>query len=350
MPTVPSASRLIVIECAFCNRRLGWRRAEQSASPRSRIASRLCPWSRQLPPCASCCGAISLYRRASTRRCRLRIVTILARQLILPRQLHSAERQNFPRLQGTGQRTCLERPAMPLTCLPASRYGRIAKAVSSGAAARLLSAAITLVSLPLAVRYLGAERYGVWATITTTAVWINLLDLGIANTLTNSISRSYALGDKASAARYFTNALLITGSIAALVGGAFAVVSSRVNWMKLFNVSANVQAAEVRDTVVVAAALMLLGLPCNLGGKLLAGYQELHRNNYAVCAGAVASVIGLAVGIAWRVSMPALFVMSVGCLTFGRMANLIFVVTWHKPWLLPQPALIDRSTSKDLFS
>jgi O-antigen/teichoic acid export membrane protein len=32
------------------------------------------------------------------------------------------------------------------------------------------------------------------------------------------------------------------------------------------------------------------------------------------------------------------------------MANLIFVVTWHKPWLLPQPALIDRSTSKDLFS
>src|ERR1039458_5421176 len=93
---------------------------------------------------------------------------------------------------------------MSSTFLPASRYGRIAKAVSSGAAARLLSAAITLVSLPLAVRYLGAERYGVWATITTTVVWINLLDFGIANTLTNSISRAYALDDKASAARYFT--------------------------------------------------------------------------------------------------------------------------------------------------
>ena len=128
------------------------------------------------------------------------------------------------------------------TSLPASRYGRIVKAVSSGAAARLLSAGITLVSLPLAVRYLGAERYGVWATITTTVVWINLLDLGIANTLTNSISRAYALDDKASAARYFTNALLITGSIAAIVGGAFAHVCSHVNWMRLFNVSANVPA------------------------------------------------------------------------------------------------------------
>jgi O-antigen/teichoic acid export membrane protein len=231
----------------------------------------------------------------------------------------------------------------------ASRYGRIAKAVSSGAATRLLSAAITLVSLPLAVRYLGAERYGVWATITTTVVWINLLDLGIANTLTNSISRAYALDDKTSPGRYFTNALLVTGTIAAMVGGAFAVVCSRVNWMSLFNVSANVPAAEVRGTVLVAAALMLLGLPCNLGGKLLAGYQELHRNNYAVCAGAVASVFGLALGIALRVAMPMLFVMSVGCLTFASLANLIFVVAWHKPWLLPRPSLIDRSISRELL-
>jgi O-antigen/teichoic acid export membrane protein len=235
------------------------------------------------------------------------------------------------------------------TCLSTSRYGRIAKAVSSGAVARLLSAGLTLLSLPLAVRYLGAERYGVWATITTTVVWINLLDLGIANTLTNSISRAYALDDKVSAARHFTNALLITGSVAVVAGGAFGLAGWRVNWMRVFNVSAGVPASEVRDTIVAAAALMLLGLPCNLGGKLLAGYQELHRNNYAVCAGAVASLVGLALGVALRVSMPALFVMSVGCLTFASLTNLIHVVTWHKPWLLPRPSLIDKSTSKELL-
>ncbi len=122
---------------------------------------------------------------------------------------------------------------MPIARLPKSRDGRIVKAVSTGAAARLLSAGLTLVSLPLAVRYLGAERYGVWATITTTAVWINLLDLGIANTLTNSISRAYALDDRASAARYFTNALLISGSIAVIVGAVFAVVGSRVDWIQV---------------------------------------------------------------------------------------------------------------------
>src|SRR5271166_592555 len=231
-----------------------------------------------------------------------------------------------------------------------SRYGRIFKAVWSGAAARLLSSTLTLISLPLAVRYLGAERYGVWATITSTVVWINLLDLGIANTLTNHISRAFALEDRTSAARYFTNALVLTAGVSAIAGTAFASVFPRINWIALFNVSANVHASEVSSTVAAAAALMLLGLPCNLGSKLLAGYQELHRNNFAVCAGAVASVVGLALGIVLRVSMPVLFVMSAGCLTFASLATLLVTVTWAKPWLLPRPSLIDSRAIRELLT
>jgi O-antigen/teichoic acid export membrane protein len=77
-----------------------------------------------------------------------------------------------------------------------SRGGRIVAAASSGAAARISSSLLTLVCLPLAVRYLGAERFGVWATITSTVVFLNLLNLGIASTLTNHIARAFALGDQ----------------------------------------------------------------------------------------------------------------------------------------------------------
>jgi len=142
---------------------------------------------------------------------------------------------------------------------------------------------------------------------------------------------------------------LIATAVSVLAGAALAVVCFRVNWMRVFNVSAGVPSAEVRNTVVVAAALMLLGLPCNLAGKVLAGYQELHRNNYAVCGGAIASLMGLALGIALHVSMPVLFAMSVGCLTFASLGTLIFVITWSKPWLRPRPQLIDSSATRDLF-
>lgn len=234
--------------------------------------------------------------------------------------------------------------------LSASRYGRIFHAVWSGTAARLLTTAVTLISLPLAVRYLGAERYGLWATITTTVVWINLLDLGIANTLTNHISRAYALDDKHSAAGYFTNALILTAGIAALAGLAFAVVFPRINWVRLFNVNASVNPAELKHVIAAAVGLMLLGLPCSLASKLLAGYQELHRNSYAICAGAVASVVGLALGITLQVSMPVLFVMSLGCLPLANLANLVSVVTWQKSWLLPRPSLIRRLAIRELLN
>jgi len=240
--------------------------------------------------------------------------------------------------------------ATAVTYLTSSRYGRILHAVCTGTASRILSSGLTLISLPLAVRYLGAERYGVWATITTTAVWINLLDLGIANTLTNHISRAYALDDKRSAARYLTNALWLTCVIAACVGIVLACLLPRINWIRLFNVSGNVSALEVRHTVAAACVLMLLALPCNLVNKLLAGYQELHRGNYATSIGALASLGGLVLGVALRVSMPMLFIMSVGCLTFAALINLILVVGWQKPWLRPGISLVDCSAMAELLN
>ncbi|HUI83217.1 MAG TPA: oligosaccharide flippase family protein [Candidatus Binatia bacterium] len=230
-----------------------------------------------------------------------------------------------------------------------ARYHRIFQAVWSGTAARLLSSGITLISLPLAVRYLAAERYGVWATVATTAVWINLLDLGIAGTLTNHISHAFALGDRTAAARAFTNALALSAGVAAFAGLIFSLLVHRVDWAALFNVSAKVSARELEYTVAAAVALMLLGLPCNLGNRLLAGYQELHRGNCASCAGAVASLGGLALGIVLRASMPVLFLMSVGCLTLAALVNMVLVLGWQKRWLRPRLSLLDPSSMKDLL-
>ena len=231
--------------------------------------------------------------------------------------------------------------------LGSGRFRRIFKAVWSGTAVRVLTSGMTLISLPLAVRYLGAERYGVWATIATTAVWINLLDLGVANTLTNQIARAYALDDKQGAARSFTNALLVALGVSSVGGVIFTLLFPHINWPGIFHVGPAVSATELGRTVAVAVGVMLFGLPCNLGSKLLAGYQELDRSNYAACAGAVASVVGLALGIALHVGMPALYLMSVGCLTFSSLAALLLVIR-RKPWLRPRMCFIEGGRLREL--
>jgi O-antigen/teichoic acid export membrane protein len=51
-----------------------------------------------------------------------------------------------------------------------------------------------------------------------------------------------------------------------------------------------------------------------------------------------------------RVSMPALFVMSAGCLTFASFATLLVTVMWAKPWLMPRPSFIDTCAIKELLN
>ncbi len=229
------------------------------------------------------------------------------------------------------------------------RYKRIATAALSGGAARLLSASLTLISLPLAVRYLGAERYGVWATVVGVAVWVNLLDLGIAYSLTNVVSQAYARNDRVEAARGFTNALAVTLGATVVTGGVFTFLWQRVNWITVFNASPTLR-PEVRATVLVAAILMLIGLPLNLASKVFAGYQELHTYNKTLALGALCSLAGLAAGVWFRVPMPVLFLLSYGCLTAVGAATLLWLVLWHKPWLRPRLKFLNWKTIVDLLS
>ena len=230
-----------------------------------------------------------------------------------------------------------------------ARYRRILSAVVSGGAARILSSALTLIALPLAVRYLGPERYGVWATVASIAVWMNLLDLGIANSLTNAISGAFARHDDAEAARAFTNALAVTCGAAALVGSAFLLIAQRMNWVAAFKASAQLS-NEIRWTLMVAVLIMLAGLPLNLISKVLTGYQELHTYNKAVATGAVCSLLGLACGVWLRVSMPVLFLLSFGAIALVNCALFVWVVGWHKPWLRPQAKYLSLEITRELLS
>jgi O-antigen/teichoic acid export membrane protein len=170
-------------------------------------------------------------------------------------------------------------------------------AVSSGAAARLFSSLVSLISIPLAIRYLGAERFGIWATITSTVAFLNLLDLGIASTLTNHVARSYALGNKDYAARYTTNALALTMSVACGAGAVLALLWPHIDWPSMFGVAATVPRGEVSATIAVAATLMLIGLPASLAGRIFAGYQQVHLNNLVVACGTIGNLSGLLLGV-----------------------------------------------------
>src|SRR5215467_1509553 len=69
---------------------------------------------------------------------------------------------------------------------------RIIHGIVSALAGKGVAALVSFVSVPLTVRYLGAERYGAWVTISTAMAWVVLADFGLSNSLTNAVSEGYA--------------------------------------------------------------------------------------------------------------------------------------------------------------
>src|SRR5947209_7103048 len=163
------------------------------------------------------------------------------------------------------------------------RDRRLSKIIHGGLSAILgrgVGLLVSAISLPLTVRYLGPERYGIWITASTTVVMLNVIDFGIANTLTNIISRAYAADDRTAAQRFYATAFWISMAIAVAIALVAAVVWGRIDWASPFHTHDPATTREASICVAIAFAFFLLSLPLNLIHRVLSGYQQTQITNY----------------------------------------------------------------------
>ena len=209
---------------------------------------------------------------------------------------------------------------------------------------------MSAISIPLTVRYLGAEMYGVWVTIGTTLAMLAVMDLGIGNTLTNSISEAYALGSKQLAGLYTTSAFWMMLALALLFGVIGYPLWRAINFGYIFNIHGQFAISQTRDAVGVAYALFLLGLPVNLINKILGGYQQLQIANYFSAAGAVLSLLAIAATTYFRGGLVVLVLAYSGSLLLSNMICMLWLFVFHKPWLFPSLKKVHFSTAKQMLN
>jgi O-antigen/teichoic acid export membrane protein len=85
--------------------------------------------------------------------------------------------------------------------------------VSVGAGIRL---AVSLISIPLLVRFLGLERYGIWVVLNSVIAIGVLMELGISTALTNFLSADLAQQDWVRANRNLSTSLVLITCLGAL--------------------------------------------------------------------------------------------------------------------------------------
>lgn len=217
------------------------------------------------------------------------------------------------------------------------RYLSIFRAALSGLFGKGTSLLVSAATVPLAVRYLGSEGYGLWITISSAVTMFFVLDIGIANTLTNLISEAYASDDKERAATSFTTAFWLVLGISILLGIAGWTLWPYVDWPAIFHVQNPALAHETSMAVGVAFIVFLCALPAGLASRVLAGYQELHSANLFAAGGSFASLLGVVLVIHFHGSLPMLVAVYAGSQAAANAVCLIWICIFRKPWLRPLP-------------
>ncbi len=222
-----------------------------------------------------------------------------------------------------------------------------------GALSALFSKGVVLlanfVSIPIAVRYLGAESFGVWMTISAGLSMLLVLDLGVANSLTNFISEAYARDDRAHASTYATTALAVMAGFALALGVAAWRVWPLLDWRKLFHLSSALDAPAVGRAAAAGLAVFLVGLPAGLGAKILGGYQELRIANLFVAAGSVLNLLSMVALVRLHAGLAALAAASSAALVASNLACLLWIWCVHKPWLFPRLRHLEGAAARRMM-
>lgn len=219
------------------------------------------------------------------------------------------------------------------------RRARLSAASALGA--RGLTLALTLVSVPLTLNYLGTERYGMWLTISSLIALLSFSDLGIGYGVLNAVTRSLAAGNIRQARMEIASALALLGGVAGVLCIALFVALPLADWPRLLKAESSLAGTEAAPAMLAFAFIFLIGLPLSIATQVRVARQEAYIVHAAAAAGNLLAIGALLLVIGTRQGVPALVIAMAAppLITSGVSALHLFAA--HAPELRPRRELVD---------
>lgn len=230
------------------------------------------------------------------------------------------------------------------------RYRRIVLGTASSIIGRGITTAVSLVSIPLMLGFLGKSQYGFWVAVNALLPWVGLADLGIGTGLVNPIAEAHGRDDHERARAYFSTALFLLSGIGVALLVLGAVTLPFVPWSTVFSVPPTLSPTTVRACVALAFAVTVIGLPLATATQVYVGFQKSY---VAVVFPTIGSILSLALllgVVRTGGSVVAVFAAVGGGTALGAAAGLAFLVLREMPWLRPSFTSISRAAIRRLLA
>ena len=207
----------------------------------------------------------------------------------------------------------------------------------------------SLIVLPVVLYSVGAERFGLWVTLTSLMAISALGDLGIGNGLINAISTAHGTDDRSSARAYVSSAFFMALAFAGVLLAFFAVLDFLVPWPRVFNLSSPIAISEVAPAVKVLIACVVLNVPLAVAVKVRTGYQEVQVTMLWLMFGSIGAIASVVV-LAWlKASLPWLVFAELGVPLIATTGNIASLFLIERPWLRPSLSCVRVGEMRRLF-
>jgi O-antigen/teichoic acid export membrane protein len=230
------------------------------------------------------------------------------------------------------------------------RYRRASITASASLIQKALTIAISFISVPLTVHYLGPERYGVWLTISSLLIWLAMTDFGLAgNTLVNVLSEAHGNEDRQAAQEYTSSAVWALISIAVLLAVVTLASFPFIPWNSVFKVT-TVPAHELTVACALTLAFFIIGVPLSVQYSIYSAHQDGFLSNVWGIVINVASLAALVIVSRFHGGLPELVLALSGTRTVLTLINVYYLFFRRYRWLRPSPTAVRWHCIHRLFS
>jgi O-antigen/teichoic acid export membrane protein len=226
------------------------------------------------------------------------------------------------------------------------RTGRAARGSLAGISARLLTAAASIVTVPILLAYLGLDGYGIWVACWAFMVWVSLGQIGLRQSAIDGLAK-LDRGDAVARATLTSTAWWLSVLLALVSVTVLVLLDLADAWGALYNVSSTSLVADARAVTVIVWLGTAVSMPAYIPQSVLAADQQVHLVALVVAAGTIIRTAALVIAVFLDLSIAWL----AGLSTIGWLAPLLVAaagvfgrrVSW------PRRSMVDCAVARTLL-
>ncbi len=180
-----------------------------------------------------------------------------------------------------------------------------------------------LMVIPVTLKLLGQEKFGIWVTLLTVINWVSFFDMGIGNGLRNKVTECLSRNEREEAREYVTTAYIVMGGAVAAAALIYLIMSRVVSWDVVFN-SKSVDRGDMYLLMGIVVVGALINFAVSLAIQLYYSVQKASAGSL----GNFLSQAGTLLLLGYFLKFGSLTIKGVALINMGVLVATNLVLNW----------------------